>query len=153
MGKRRIRTLAVGLCRHGGRVFVEPGVDHSRNHHFYRAIGGGIDFGERAIDAVAREWREEFAFELADLTLVGVVENIFTYEGEEGHEIVFVYDGRIATQRAYEADRVETLDTEGEPHTGEWVSIDELKSGARPLYPTGALDLIERRQSRAVERG
>ena len=89
--KNQIRTLAVALCRSGDRILVERGHDRVRDHWFYRAIGGGIEFGEPAVTALMREWKEEYGLALQDPVPVGAVENLFTFEGREGHEIVLVF--------------------------------------------------------------
>jgi ADP-ribose pyrophosphatase YjhB (NUDIX family) len=137
-----IRTLAVALSRLGDRILVERGYDRMRDHHFYRAIGGGVEFGEHAAAAVVREWREEYGLTLEDPQLLGVVENLFTFEGVSGHEIVLVFEGRIADSRAFERDEVEGIDTDGVRHVAAWVSIDALRAGSPPLYPLGALELL-----------
>jgi ADP-ribose pyrophosphatase YjhB (NUDIX family) len=130
------------LCRAGDRILVERGYDSARDHHFYRAIGGGVELGERAAVAVTREWREELGLTLEAPSLLGVLENIFTYEGRTGHEVVFVFAGRVADRRAYEHDELETVDTDGARHVAVWVSLDALRNGTTPLYPAGALDLL-----------
>ena len=74
---------------------MSQGYDSRINQTFYRPIGGKIEFGERAADTVTREVREEISAEIADLAYLGTLENIFTYEGQPGHEIVMIYDGRF----------------------------------------------------------
>ncbi len=138
----RIRVIAVALCRAGDRVLVERGNDRARDLHFYRAIGGGVEFGESAAEAVAREWREEFGVTLVAPALRGVLENRFTYDGRPGHEIVFVFAARIAEPEAHERDELESVDTDGARHVAVWVPIAELRDGERPLVPRGLLDLV-----------
>jgi 8-oxo-dGTP pyrophosphatase MutT (NUDIX family) len=138
-----IRARAVAVCRHGGRVLVERGYDRVAAHRFYRAIGGHIEFGERAADAAAREWREEYGLTLQDLRPLGVVENLFTYEGRPGHEIVFALEARVAEREVYERDEVIGVDTNGKRHEGVWVPLADLAAaGAIPLLPNGLLALL-----------
>lgn len=138
----RIRTVAVALCRAGDRILVERGYDPVRGQHFYRPIGGGVEFGERAAAAVAREWREEFGLTLQAPVLLGVLENQFTFEGRSGHEVVFVFTARVAEPRAYERDEFEAVDTDGARHVAVWVPLDALRSGPTPLRPSGLLELL-----------
>ena len=63
---------------------------------FHRLLGGHVEFGEPAADAVVREIVEELHAELAQVTLLGVIENVFTYACAPGHEVVFVYAATVA---------------------------------------------------------
>lgn len=56
--------------RSGERVLLEHGFDSARQERFYRPLGGAIEFGERAADAVQREIREELGAELEALRLL-----------------------------------------------------------------------------------
>lgn len=82
-----IRNIAVALPAKDGHVLVQRGHDAVKDQHFYRALGGGIEFGELAADALCREFQEELGIELDHVELLDVVENIFVYEGTAGHEI------------------------------------------------------------------
>jgi GrpB-like predicted nucleotidyltransferase (UPF0157 family)/ADP-ribose pyrophosphatase YjhB (NUDIX family) len=140
--QREIRAKAVAVCRHQGRVLVERGYDRVAGSRFYRPIGGHIDLGERAADAVAREWDEEYGLALTDVRLLGVLENVFTYEGRRGHEIVFVFEARVADREVYAQDEVVGVDTDGKRHEAVWVPLAELAQGDVPLAPDGLLALL-----------
>ena len=62
----RIRNIAVGLVVRDGHALVEIYPATERHGKFARAIGGGIEFGETAVDAVRREFEEELGIVLAD---------------------------------------------------------------------------------------
>ncbi|MBK8470438.1 MAG: hypothetical protein IPL45_11850 [Actinomycetales bacterium] len=47
--------------------------------------------------------REELGASIRDLVYLGVVESISSMNGRVGHEIVFVYSGRIDPEPAREA--------------------------------------------------
>jgi ADP-ribose pyrophosphatase YjhB (NUDIX family) len=134
--------MAVCVCRDGARLLVEHGYDRVTQQRFYRAIGGGIEFGERAADAVRREWMEELRAQLDDLKLLGVIENLFTYEGRDGHEIVFVFSARLREASWCPPPPVELVDPDGQRHETKWVSLTELEKNEVPLYPDGLLDLL-----------
>lgn len=139
----RIRTLAVAVCVDGDRALVERGHDRVAGRSYYRAIGGGVEFGERAAEAVAREWREELGLTLAELRPLGVLESLFSYEGRPGHEIVFAYRARVLEARAYAQDAFTRVDPSGLRHEAVWVPLDVLRQGAVPLYPAGLTALLE----------
>jgi 8-oxo-dGTP pyrophosphatase MutT (NUDIX family) len=144
MSDLRIRPLAVGICRNGERILVEHGHDRVERQAFYRAIGGGIRFGERAVDTVRREYMEELGAELEDLKLIGVLENLFTYESRPGHEIVFVFAARLRDAARYSRSPIELVESDGQRHVTSWVPLSELEAGAVPLYPAGVLALFRR---------
>lgn len=137
-----IRVLAVAVIRSGDRLLVERGHDAASGQRFWRAIGGGVEFGERARDAVAREWREEYGLRLLEPRLVGVVENLFTYEGRAGHEVAFVFRAAGTEPSVEDRDAITSRDAEGLVHDAAWVPIGELHHGGAPLYPDGVLALL-----------
>lgn len=99
----RIRVTALGLMqRPDGRILVERGEDRSKNQIFYRALGGGVEFGEHAAQALEREFMEELGIAVTVNQLHRVIENIFEYEGRDGHEIIFVY-GVVPQDNAFYA--------------------------------------------------
>lgn len=132
-----IRNIAVGLPVRDGHVLVLHARDAVKGEAFLRAIGGGIKFGETAEAAVRREFAEELGVALDRVHLLGVIENIFEYEGEPCHEIAHVFGVESAALDAIPLDaRLHILD-EGSPV--EWIRISELD---RPLYPEGVLALL-----------
>ena len=139
-----IRPVAVCVCRDGGRFLVEHGYDRAKQAEFYRAIGGGIEFGERAADAARREWMEEMEVDLDDIRLLGVLENLFTYEGCPGHEIVFVFTGRPRDLSLNSEAPLELIESNGQRHKATWVRLADLEAGTVPLYPDGILNLLRK---------
>jgi 8-oxo-dGTP pyrophosphatase MutT (NUDIX family) len=73
----QIRTLALGLIRDGDRTFLSEGYDPVKQQIFYRALGGGVDFGETSYDALKREFQEELQAELTNIKYLGCIENLF----------------------------------------------------------------------------
>jgi ADP-ribose pyrophosphatase YjhB (NUDIX family) len=138
----RIRPIAICVFRReDGAILVAPGFDSVKGQHFYRPLGGEIDFGELAEDAVRREIREELGAEIDAVRLLGVTENIFTFLGAEGHELVWMFEARFKDASFYEQDVV-TCDEGGSPFEAHWVPLDVFTRGEAPLYPDGLLDLL-----------
>ncbi|MFJ4224414.1 NUDIX domain-containing protein [Microbacterium sp. NPDC089695] len=135
-----IRNIAVGLPVKQGHVLALEGYDPARDLHFLRAIGGGIEFGETAVEALHREYTEELGVQLDSAEPLGVFENIFTYKGEPGHEIAHVYTVTCAALDAVPLDAVLEILDQGSPVR--WVPIDEIRSGARILFPNGAPEAL-----------
>jgi len=137
-----IRPKAVCVVRRGGQVLVSGARDSAKGETFYGPLGGGIEFGEHAADAVRREMMEELGAEIVDVRLLGVLENVFTYEGRPGHEIVFVFIARFADQSLYDRDELRWTESDGTEWLAEWVPLERFAAGGPPLYPTGLYDLL-----------
>jgi ADP-ribose pyrophosphatase YjhB (NUDIX family) len=140
-----IRPLALAVIRRGDDLLVFEGHDRTKNETFYRPLGGGIEFGERAVDALRRELREELAAELAGIALLGVLENLFTAFGRPGHEIVFLYAADLLDPTLYERDHVGHVLDDGSPVTWQPLRRFTGQNGTAPLYPHGLADLLARR--------
>jgi 8-oxo-dGTP pyrophosphatase MutT (NUDIX family) len=144
--KNRIRPLAVCVFRHNDRILVTEGYDTVKDEHFYRPLGGGIEFGEPSVETIRRELMEEInvAVELESLQFLGAVENIFYFNGTPGHEIVMIYDGVLKESGLYEQDVIVGQEANGEVIRAMWKGLDEFESGKLILYPTGLVELLQK---------
>lgn len=95
----QIRPLAVAIIKKGNKILAIKGFDDKKNQTFYRLIGGGIEFGEKGKDTIKREFMEEFGFAPQNIEYVTTVENIFTFNGHPGHEIVLVYKADLPADK------------------------------------------------------
>lgn len=137
MGKKpRIRPIAICLFRRGDRILVHEGIDPLNNTHFARPLGGGIEFGEHSQEAIVREIREELGVAIENVRWLGILESIYIYRGEPGHELVFVYDAHFVDETLYGK---ETLTAREGERTFEacWRSLDELRGDSLVLVPEG----------------
>ncbi len=143
--KARIRPLAICVFRRDDKIFVARGYDSHKGETFYRPIGGKIEFGERSSETVIREVREEIGVEVTDLAYLGALENIFSFEEQPGHEILFIYDGEFRDP-AMNRDDLEIIGRDdGEIlYEGSWKPLDFFRGDeAPPLYPRGLLELLD----------
>ncbi len=141
----QIRPLAICIFRNGDRILVGEGYDPVKQETFYRPLGGGIEFGERAEETIRREVREEIGAEAASVQYLFTLENIFTFNGEMGHEIVMIFDGRLADERLYEQEIIEGQEFDGFRQAllkAVWKKIDEFGTQS-PLYPDGLLECLK----------
>ena len=60
----KIRPLAICIFRKNDRILVAEGYDPVKNEHFYRPLGGGIEFGEYSEQTIRRELMEEIGAEV-----------------------------------------------------------------------------------------
>jgi len=133
------RPIVICLFSNNGRILAAKGVDSVKQNDFYRPLGGMIEFGERSSDALKREILEETNQEITNLKYITTAENIFTYEGKAGHEIVMVYDAEFKDKSLYKKEDIDV--TEGDIWCkAYWLNISDCKAGKVILYPEGILD-------------
>lgn len=143
----KIRPLAICLFQHEGRILAAKGYDGVKKQVFYRPLGGAIEFGETAAETIVRELQEEIQADVTDLIYLGTLENIFTFNGEKGHEIILVYNGRFVDERLYQRETIDGHEDSGdETFTAYWLPVEMLRDpNAPPVYPTGLAGLVGRR--------
>jgi ADP-ribose pyrophosphatase YjhB (NUDIX family) len=106
---------------------------------FHRPLGGHVEFGEYALDTINRELFEEINQRLTEVRLLGVLENIFEWEGELQHEVVFLFRAGFADPAAYEIAEQAILDEADGRSRVIWRSPGATSP---PLYPNGVTELI-----------
>jgi 8-oxo-dGTP pyrophosphatase MutT (NUDIX family) len=147
-----IRPIVICVVCDGERIFVSQDVTPDTRETFYRPLGGGVEYAERSADAVVRELREEIGAELADVHCLGTIENVFTYNGAIGHEIVIVYQAQFVEQWLYTHERVDGWDgVDGkQPMLAVWKPLALFAVGHAPLYPDGLFELLTGQEHPAI---
>lgn len=138
----RIRPLALCIFHHQGKILVNPFTDAVGGQTLFRPIGGGIEFGERSMDAIVREVQEELGLSINNVRLIGTLESLFTYAGKPGHEIVQVYDARFDDETVYEKPLLEGYESDGASFNAIWHDSASF-TATSPLVPEGLLDLLK----------
>ncbi|MDE4537745.1 NUDIX hydrolase [Pseudomonas sp. ITEM 17296] len=137
----RIRSLALCVFHHQGKILVNVFDDPVTHQTLCRPLGGGIEFGERGRDAIAREIEEELGQSISDVRLLGTLESLFHYADTPGHEIVQVFDARFDDASLYQQTWVEGRESDGSPFRARWCdSADFDRIG--PLVPQGLQALL-----------
>lgn len=148
MDTTRIRPIAVCLFRHENRILVSEGFDKIKQDYYYRPLGGGIEYGETSRDALVREIREELGAEIENVRLVGVLENIFIYDSEKGHEIVFVFDAEFADKSLYTLDEIDGYEQEADVEfKTKWFPLDKIEQNGGRLVPEKLAELLNPSQA------
>lgn len=137
-----IRPIAICVFRRGGQVLVGEGYDAVKEEVFHRPIGGALRFGETSEAAMRREIDEELGVEVQGLRLLGVLENIFTCDGQRAHEIVFVYEAELCDEALYRRPLLRGMESHGEAFAAVWRDIGPGGDDAPPLYPDGLVELL-----------
>lgn len=137
----RLRPIALAIIRRQDEILVFEGYDPSKRENFFRPLGGGIDFGERGVEALRREILEELGIEVDQPSYLGTLENIFVYDGRAGHEICLIYAVTLRDRSLYEREELQARESDTTPFVAQWKAIASFESGDR-LYPDGLLDLL-----------
>jgi len=75
------------------------------------------------------------------LKLLGVPENIFTYNGYPKHEIVFVYDGKFKDPSVYLNQELKVVEDNGDVFKATWHDPDFFNAYVR-LVPEGLDEML-----------
>ena len=139
-GAIRVIALAVIPSEDRTRHVVFRSSDRETGE-FTRPLGGGVELGERAQDAVVREIREELGATFRVEALLAILENLFEHDGRTCHEIVFVYAGTLAEGDVLPLEGGWYAEDSGEPMWVEWRPVDP--GPEEPvLYPVGLQEAL-----------
>lgn len=102
---------------------------------FWSLPGGRSELGERAVETIVREMREELEAEVQVERLLWVVENFFDYERTHYHELAFYFLLGLPRESSLR-NKHEPFpgDEEGIPLIFRWHDLDDLD--ALRLYPS-----------------
>lgn len=133
-----MRNIALGIAEHNGKILVYQSTNPDTGLKFCRSLGGGIEHGEHSREALKREFMEELGAEIDVLDFLGVIEDIFSWNGRTEHQISFNYRIRFRDPQFYEDRKFRVLD---DSVTAFWKPLSDFKNGLK-LYPTGILEQI-----------
>lgn len=146
----RIGAVALGVIVQDGHLLLEPMASWLNVGLMWRPIGGFIEFGEYAADAVVREFKEELNRDVEVIRQLGVYENRVTFDVAAGplavHEVAFLYELRFANHdQPPDLEALASFEQDAPPgaehSTAHWLPIAELQAGEHPVFP---LDLLEK---------
>ena len=146
MASGMVRPIALCVIRRDGKLLVFEEFDTVKEDHYYRPLGGGIEFGERSSAAAAREMAEELNAEVHSLRWLGVLESIFIVDGQPGHEIVMLYEADFVDETIYRRNPIWGQEGDGSPIKAVWKPLDYFKTCRGRLVPEGLLAMLEENQ-------
>lgn len=142
MSENKIRCSSLGIIRKGNKILVFEAYDEIKEEKFYRPLGGGIEFGERSYEALEREFMEEMNLAIRVNKFVSVFENIFTFNGKDGHQNMFAYECGFIDKSQYDKDEFICYEDGGQEFKALWINIDDIKSKKVICYPSGIEDIL-----------
>lgn len=132
-----IRAKALCIFRYQNKVLLSQGYDPSKNEHYLRPIGSSIEFAESSLQAIEREVFEEINQQITHQKLLDVIENLFHFDGQQGHEIVFMYEAEFVDPTVYNLSEIQGYETDGSTYIAKWLSLEQLASAQYCVYPKG----------------
>ncbi|MEL7150616.1 MAG: NUDIX hydrolase [Pseudomonadota bacterium] len=136
-----VRALALGLPFRDGKLLASAVTEDDGSEKGWRPLGGGIEFGEPAETAVCRELKEEIDADARVQRLLGIFENIYTHQGQTGHEVVFAFEVTLITPGLALAEEF-IVEDGGFRDRAAWVPLSDFTEGRKTLLPEGLLPLV-----------
>lgn len=142
LGK-KIRPLALALIRNPQNQFLfHKSYDKVKDESFYRPLGGGVEFSETGKSALEREIMEEISQEIIVSGQMVAFENIFTFEGHHGHEIIMLFTASFKDTQVYSKKELDIFESGIAISKAVWRSLAEIQAEGAKLYPKGLDEVI-----------
>jgi len=139
-----INVKALGLHWRDGRLLAAEVRDSHGRVVGVRPLGGTVEFGESSQSALRREFLEELGAEIEVLSGPQVIENIYVFEGENGHEIMFIFEIEFVSDDYRNHETISFNESDGTSGIARWDALDELdRPGLPGLYPKGLRALLK----------
>lgn len=140
-----INVKAIGLHWRDNRLLAAEVYDSEGRVAGVRPLGGTVEFGESSQIALKREFLEELGVEVEVLSGPLVIENLFVFEGENGHEIMFVFEIEFVSDDYRHHETITFNESDGTSGVARWYALEELdRPGSPSLYPKGLKALLAR---------
>lgn len=136
-----IRVKSLAWIEDQGELFVVKMYDFIKKDDYYRPIGGSVEFGELAVEAVKREAMEELntRIEVTGENTI-VIQNLFECDGKKGHEIDFLIPCRFRDESYYQRRIYKLVEADGMEWQVMWIPITDCISGKYRLVPENFLN-------------
>jgi len=141
--KKGIDYIGVGvgavIVQKDGSVFLARRGKAARNErHKWEFPGGGVEFGERLEDALVREVREEYGFEIVVEELLDVVNHIIPSEKQHWVSPTFLCRYKSGTPRIMEPDKCEEIG---------WFRIDRIPEQELTIASKKSLESFKKKKT------
>lgn len=129
-----IRNIAICILKNNKNQILFQIVEDGEKM-FLRCPGGGIEFGETALEAIQREIKEELHTDLIDAQQIGIIESFFEFNGQSLHEIVFIFKGEINDKSLFEKEHFELIESNGQIYKAIWKSLKKCQEEGWSIVP------------------
>ena len=136
--RKNISPKALFLAVNGNKLLVHGILSNEVEKSIMRPPGGRIEFGEYSETTIRREMQEELNSTISNLRFLGSLENIFQDpQGNQYHEILFIYSGALDKKELYEEDTARRADETGRVVEYRWIPIKDLLNHTQLIVPEG----------------
>lgn len=139
-----IKVKAICVFEKNNKILVSKSFDSVEKDYYYRPIGGTTEFGEYTKETLVREIQEELNAQITNITLEEVIENIFTCDGLNGHEIVFLYKADFIDKSFYELKEYEIIEGK-EIIKAYWIDINDFVNKKYRLVPNMIIEYYSKK--------
>lgn len=140
-----IVPLALCVIRRGDEILVMEDNYRSNGVEVLRPLGGDMAFGEYSWETVRKQIRHYVGEEIKNLQFLGPAEEVWKHDDEEGHEIIFLFEGEFSDPKAYRKEEFRGSTLDGLPIKAKWIGRQEFKKKRKKLYPEDLLDMMDNR--------
>jgi ADP-ribose pyrophosphatase YjhB (NUDIX family) len=105
------------------------------------SVGGAVEFGESAEEAVAREFLEEIETPIRCTKQLCVLENLYDHHGTRGHEVVFAFEAELLGS-AVESKASFSFVDGGVTNDVAWRPVREFSEGSQRLFPEKLVEYL-----------
>ncbi|MDA5556065.1 NUDIX hydrolase [Shimia sp. MMG029] len=138
-----IRVKALGLHWRENRLLAARVFDDSGKLKGVRPLGGTIEFGETAQNALLREFHEELGITISIANPPIFFENLYEHEGQTGHEYLVIFDVTFPKDCFGKQEEITFSEDNGTLCSAAWFSLEELDLQDGPkLFPEGLKDRL-----------
>jgi hypothetical protein len=92
--------------------------------------------------------QEELSAKIKIKRYLGVIENIFFYQGKKYQEYVFIYTTEFSDKSFYNKEKIEGIEDTDQKYTLSWIPLKHFRSGKHRLVPLGILKLLDGKETK-----
>ena len=102
-GNEKFNFRVAAVLRYNNKILIQKG----KKDNFFSLVGGRVRLGEKTIEALIREIKEEINLVVSEekCKLMRVCENFFEFDSKKFHEILFIYSVEINEQDEIEKEK------------------------------------------------
>ncbi|ABS22309.1 MULTISPECIES: NUDIX hydrolase [Bacillus cereus group] len=109
------------ICKHDNKILMLQ----NEGEDFWYVPGGRVQLLETSEVAIKRELKEELGVDVAVKRPLWIVENFFTYDSRQFHEISLYYEVNLLTLPVKGADSF-LFEEEGRKYKFQWIPLEQI---------------------------
>lgn len=137
-----VQVKVIGICINRKLLLAMEVHDDRGEIKGVRPLGGHVEFGETRERALAREFREELNTDIVTAGNWRTFENIYTHEGQLGHEYIHAISIALVDKSLYSQQVIVFSEDSGAECKARWIELRKLRNGEIPLFPDGLAESL-----------